>query len=141
VLKTDYLGMMIVGMGILSKMRGWRAILRFKLAWLFLASSSPGRLLAFGFLVSIVGFCRYKILAVKPSDFSYTSITPIAANTVVIATLLDTSPDKVAATTRCSVPFCCLAVHPSEFLGLGPLSFSFLPRVLRCECAAYRPSG
>tara|TARA_R110000796_G_scaffold186168_2_gene303046 strand:+ start:8699 stop:9622 length:924 start_codon:yes stop_codon:yes gene_type:complete len=93
------LGMMIVGMGILS-MRGLAGDLRFTgLAFFGKFVSWPLLALAFWWVDSRL--LQIYDLAVYQAIFLI-SITPIAANTVVIATLLDTSPRQVAGTTLLS---------------------------------------
>ncbi|MEP1217029.1 MAG: AEC family transporter [Marinobacter sp.] len=96
------LGMMIIGMGILS-FRGLAGNLRFTgLAFFGKFVSWPLVALAFWWLdASIVGLYN---LAVYQAIFLI-SITPIAANTVVIATLLDTAPKQAAGTALLSTLF------------------------------------
>jgi predicted permease len=96
------LGMMIVGMGILS-FRGLAGNLRFTgLAFFGKFVSWPLVALAFWWLDANV-FGVYD-LAVYQAIFLI-SITPIAANTVVIATLLETSPKQAAGTALLSTLF------------------------------------
>lgn len=93
------LGMMIVGMGILS-VRGLAGDLRFT-ALAFFGKFVSWPLLALAFWWVDSRFLQIYELAVYQAIFLL-SITPIAANTVVIATLLDTSPRQVAGTTLLS---------------------------------------
>lgn len=95
-------GMMIIGMGI-STMRGLAGDIRFTaLAFFGKFVAWPLAALAFWWLDSqffqLYGPAVYKALFLI-------SITPIAANTVVIATLLDTSPRQAAGTTLLSTLF------------------------------------
>ena len=96
------LGMMIIGMGILS-LRGLAG------DWRFTALSFSGKFLMWPALVLLCwgldslgsGFYPdriYRLLFLM-------SITPVAANTVVIATLLETHPDQAAGTTLLSTLF------------------------------------
>ncbi|MDX1552814.1 MAG: AEC family transporter [Marinobacter sp.] len=96
------LGMMIIGMGILS-FRGLAGNLRFTgLAFFGKFVSWPLAAMAFWWLdASFFGFYN---LAVYQAIFLI-SITPIAANTVVIATLLDTAPKQAAGTALLSTLF------------------------------------
>jgi len=96
------LGMMIIGMGILS-FRGLAGNLRFTgLAFFGKFVSWPIAALAFWWLDDSI-FGLYN-LAVYQAIFLI-SITPIAANTVVIATLLDTAPKQAAGTALLSTLF------------------------------------
>jgi malate permease and related proteins len=96
------LGMMIIGMSILS-MRGLAGNLRFTtLAFFGKFVSWPLVALALWWLDANV-FGIYSE-AVHQAIFLI-SITPMAANTVVIATLLDTSPRQAAGTTLLSTLF------------------------------------
>lgn len=96
------LGMMIIGMGILS-FRGLAGNLRFTgLAFLGKFVSWPLAALAFWWLDA--NFFGVYNLAVYQAIFLI-SITPIAANTVVIATLLDTAPKQAAGTALLSTLF------------------------------------
>lgn len=95
-------GMMIIGMGI-SSMRGLAGNIRFTgLAFFGKFVVWPLAALLFWWLDSqflqLYGPGVYKALFLI-------SITPIAANTVVIATLLDTSPRQAAGTTLLSTLF------------------------------------
>lgn len=96
------LGMMIIGMGILS-FRGLAGNLRFTgLAFFGKFVSWPVAAMAFWWLdASFFGIYN---LAVYQAIFLI-SITPIAANTVVIATLLDTAPKQAAGTALLSTLF------------------------------------
>ncbi|MDK8463244.1 AEC family transporter [Marinobacter sp. SS13-12] len=96
------LGMMIIGMGILS-FRGLAGNLRFTgLAFFGKFVSWPIAAMAFWWLdASFFGIYN---LAVYQAFFLI-SITPIAANTVVIATLLDTAPKQAAGTALLSTLF------------------------------------
>ena len=96
------LGMMIIGMGILS-IRGLAGNPRFTgLAFFGKFVSWPIAAMAFWWLdANIFGFYS---LAVYQAIFLI-SITPIAANTVVIATLLDTAPKQAAGTALLSTLF------------------------------------
>lgn len=96
------LGMMIIGMGILS-FRGLAGNLRFTgLAFFGKFVSWPIAAMAFWWLdASFFGIYN---LAVYQAIFLI-SITPIAANTVVIATLLDTAPKQAAGTALLSTLF------------------------------------
>lgn len=96
------LGMMIIGMGILS-FRGLAGNPAFTgLAFFGKFVSWPALALGFWWLDAQV-FGIYD-LAVHQAIFLI-SITPIAANTVVIATLLDTAPRQAAGTTLLSTLF------------------------------------
>lgn len=96
------LGMMIIGMGILS-FRGLAGNLRFTgLAFFGKFVSWPLAAMAFWWLDATI-FGLYN-LAVYQAIFLI-SITPIAANTVVIATLLDTAPKQAAGTALLSTLF------------------------------------
>ncbi|MBL3555500.1 MULTISPECIES: AEC family transporter [Marinobacter] len=96
------LGMMIIGMGILS-FRGLAGNLRFTgLAFFGKFVSWPLAAMAFWWLDANI-FGLYN-LAVYQAIFLI-SITPIAANTVVIATLLDTAPKQAAGTALLSTLF------------------------------------
>lgn len=96
------LGMMIIGMGILS-FRGLAGNLRFTgLAFFGKFVSWPLAAMAFWWLDANL-FGLYN-LAVYQAIFLI-SITPIAANTVVIATLLDTAPKQAAGTALLSTLF------------------------------------
>ncbi|KPQ03194.1 AEC family transporter [Marinobacter sp. HL-58] len=96
------LGMMIIGMGIVS-LRGLAGNPRFTgLAFFGKFVSWPLVALAFWWLdASVFGIYH---LAVYQAIFLI-SITPIAANTVVIATLLDTAPKQAAGTALLSTLF------------------------------------
>lgn len=96
------LGMMIIGMGILS-FKGLAGNPAFTgLAFFGKFVSWPALALGFWWLDAQV-FGIYD-LAVHQAIFLI-SITPIAANTVVIATLLDTAPRQAAGTTLLSTLF------------------------------------
>jgi len=96
------LGMMIIGMGILS-FRGLAGNLQFTgLAFLGKFVTWPLVALRLWWLDAIL-FGVYD-LAVYQAIFLI-SITPIAANTVVIATLLDTAPRQAAGTALLSTLF------------------------------------
>lgn len=96
------LGMMIIGMGILS-IRGLAGNLRFTgLAFFGKFVSWPIAAMAFWWLDANI-FGVYD-LAVYQAIFLI-SITPIAANTVVIATLLDNHPKQAAGTALLSTLF------------------------------------
>ncbi|TGN40441.1 AEC family transporter [Marinobacter confluentis] len=96
------LGMMIIGMSIMS-VRGLAGNLRFTaLSFFGKFVSWPLAALAFWWL-DANWFGIYD-LAVHQAIFLI-SITPMAANTVVIATLLDTSPRQAAGTTLLSTLF------------------------------------
>ncbi|HCW89128.1 MAG TPA: transporter [Marinobacter sp.] len=96
------LGMMIIGMGILS-FRGLAGNVRFTgLAFFGKFVSWPLVALTFWWLdAGLLGIYRP---AVHQAIFLI-SITPIAANTVVIATLLDTAPRQAAGTALLSTLF------------------------------------
>ncbi len=96
------LGMMIIGMGILS-FRGLAGNRVFTgLAFFGKFVSWPALALAFWWLdAQVLGIYD---LAVHQAIFLI-SITPIAANTVVIATLLDAAPRQAAGTTLLSTLF------------------------------------
>lgn len=96
------LGMMIIGMGILS-FRGLAGNLRFTgLAFFGKFVSWPIAAMVFWWLDA--SFFGIYSLAVYQAIFLI-SITPIAANTVVIATLLDTAPKQAAGTALLSTLF------------------------------------
>ena len=92
-------GMMIVGMSILS-MRGLAGNLRFT-ALAFFGKFVSWPLLALGFWWLDSQVTQIYDLPVYRAIFLI-AITPIAANTVVIATLLNTAPKQVAGTTLLS---------------------------------------
>ncbi|OJS99366.1 AEC family transporter [Marinobacter nauticus] len=96
------LGMMIIGMGIMS-FRGLAGNPVFTgLAFFGKFVSWPALALAFWWLdAQVLGIYN---LAVHQAIFLI-SITPIAANTVVIATLLDAAPRQAAGTTLLSTLF------------------------------------
>lgn len=96
------LGMMIIGMSILS-FRGLAGDLRFT-ALAFFGKFVSWPLLALGFWWLDSHWLQIYDLAVYQAIFLI-SITPIAANTVVIATLLDTEPQQAAGTTLLSTLF------------------------------------
>jgi predicted permease len=101
------LGMMIVGMGILS-FRGLAGNLRFTgLAFFGKFVSWP--LVALGFWWLDANVFGIYDLAVYQAIFLI-SITPIAANTVVIATLLETSPKQAAGTALLSTLFALMFI-------------------------------
>lgn len=100
-------GMMIIGMSILS-FRGLAGNLRFTgLAFAGKFVSWPLAALALWWLDSqwlhIYDFAVHQAILLI-------SITPIAANTVVIATLLDTAPKQVAGTALLSTVFALLYI-------------------------------
>jgi malate permease and related proteins len=94
--------MMIIGMSILS-FRGLAGDLRFT-ALAFFGKFVSWPLLALGFWWLDSHWLQIYDLAVYQAIFLI-SITPIAANTVVIATLLDTEPQQTAGTTLLSTLF------------------------------------
>lgn len=96
------LGMMIIGMSIMS-FRGLAGDLRFT-ALAFFGKFISWPLLALGFWWLDSRWLQIYDLAVYQAIFLI-SITPIAANTVVIATLLDTEPQQAAGTTLLSTLF------------------------------------
>lgn len=96
------LGMMIIGMGI-SSLRGLAGDLRFT-ALAFWGKFVAWPLLACVFWWLDTGYLGIYDTAVHQAVFLI-SITPIAANTVVIATLLDCSPRQVAGTVLLSTLF------------------------------------
>jgi predicted permease len=101
------LGMMIIGMGILS-FRGLAGNLRFTgLAFFGKFVSWP--LIALGLWWLDANVFGLYPTAVHQAIFLI-SITPIAANTVVIATLLDNSPKQAAGTTLLSTLFALLFI-------------------------------
>lgn len=101
------LGMMIIGMSILS-FRGLAGDLRFTaLAFFGKFVSWPLLALAFWWLDS--QWLHIYNLAVYQAIFLI-SITPIAANTVIIATLLDTEPQQAAGTTLLSTVFALIYI-------------------------------
>ncbi|WP_404364759.1 AEC family transporter [Marinobacter sp.] len=110
------LGMMIVGMGILS-FRGLAGNPRFTaLAFFGKFVSWPIAAIALWWLdASFFGIYN---LAVYQAIFLI-SITPMAANTVVIATLLDTSPKQAAGTTLLSTLFALIYIPLMVSLVLG----------------------
>ncbi len=100
-------GMMIIGMGILS-MRGLAGNLRFTgLAFFGKFVVWPASALLLWWLDSWL-FHLYD-MAVYQALF-LVSITPMAANTVVIATLLDASPRQAAGTTLLSTLFALIYI-------------------------------
>lgn len=95
-------GMMIVGMGILS-FRGLAGNVRFT------ALAFAGKFVAWPLAIGVLWwvdsrFFQIYSLAVYRALF-LVSIVPMAANTVVIATLLDTAPRQAAGTTLLSTLF------------------------------------
>ncbi|PXX93685.1 transporter [Marinobacter vulgaris] len=96
------LGMMIIGMGILS-FRGLAGNPSFT-ALAFFGKFVSWPLLAMAFWWLDANWFGVYDLAVHQAIFLI-SITPIAANTVVIATLLDASPRQAAGTTLLSTLF------------------------------------
>lgn len=96
------LGMMIIGISILS-FRGLAGDLRFT-ALAFFGKFVSWPLLALTFWWIDSQWLQIYGLAVYQAVFLI-SITPIAANTVVIATLLDTEPQQAAGTTLLSTVF------------------------------------
>lgn len=112
------LGMMIIGMGILS-FRGLAGNLRFTaLAFFGKFVSWPLLALLFWWLDS--QFLHWYGLPVYQAILLI-SITPIAANTVVIATLLDSSPRQVAGTTLLSTLLALIYVPLMAVLVLSRL--------------------
>ncbi|MFN3580387.1 MAG: AEC family transporter [Pseudomonas sp.] len=101
------LGMMIIGMSILS-LRGLAGDLRFS-ALTFFGKFIVWPLLALGFWWVDSQITGLYEPAVYHAVFLI-AITPVAANTVVIATLLDTFPRQVAATTLISTLFALLYI-------------------------------
>ncbi|WP_022963231.1 AEC family transporter [Halopseudomonas pelagia] len=101
------LGMMIVGMSILS-FRGLAGDLRFTLL-AFFGKFVSWPLLALTFWWVDSRFMQIYDVSVYQAVFLI-SITPIAANTVVIATLLATSPRQVAGTTLLSTLFALIYI-------------------------------
>lgn len=96
------LGMMIIGMSILS-FRGLAGDLRFT-ALAFFGKFVSWPLLALAFWWGDSQWLQIYDLAVYQAIFLI-SITPIAANTVVIATLLHTEPRQAAGTALLSTVF------------------------------------
>lgn len=96
------LGMMIVGMGILS-FRGLAGNLAFT-GLAFFGKFVVWPLVALGFWWLDANWWNVYDRAVHQAIFLI-SITPIAANTVVIATLLDAAPRQAAGTTLLSTLF------------------------------------
>lgn len=96
------LGMMIIGMGILS-FRGLAGNLQFT-GLAFLGKFVTWPLVALGLWWLDANLFGVYDLAVYQAIFLI-SITPIAANTVVIATLLDTAPRQAAGTALLSTLF------------------------------------
>tara|TARA_R110001592_G_scaffold65634_5_gene201281 strand:+ start:39255 stop:40175 length:921 start_codon:yes stop_codon:yes gene_type:complete len=101
------LGMMIIGMSILS-FRGLAGDLRFT-ALAFFGKFVSWPLLALGFWWVDSHWLGIYDLAVYQAIFLI-SITPIAANTVVIATLLGTEPRQAAGTTLLSTVFALIYI-------------------------------
>jgi predicted permease len=101
------LGMMIIGMGI-SSVRGLAGNVRFTaLAFFGKFVSWPLTALAFWWLdASLLGIYGTPV----HQAIFLISITPIAANTVVIATLLDTAPRQAAGTALLSTLFALLFI-------------------------------
>jgi hypothetical protein len=96
------LGMMIIGMGILS-FRGLAGNLRFT-GMAFFGKFVSWPLVALGLWWLDANVFGIYDLAVYQAVFLI-SITPIAANTVVIATMLDTAPKQAAGTALLSTLF------------------------------------
>ncbi|MFP3977404.1 AEC family transporter [Marinobacter sp. KMM 10035] len=96
------LGMMIIGMSI-SSFRGLAGNMRFTALAFF------GKFVAWPVLATVFWWLDSQFLGVyEPAVHKaifLISITPIAANTVVIATLLDTSPRQAAGTVMLSTLF------------------------------------
>jgi predicted permease len=101
------LGMMIIGMSILS-FRGLAGDMRFT-ALAFFGKFVSWPLLALGFWWVDSHWLEIYDLAVYQAIFLI-SITPIAANTVVIATLLGTEPRQAAGTTLLSTVFALIYI-------------------------------
>lgn len=101
------LGMMIIGMSILS-LQGLAGDVRFTLL-AFIGKFVAWPLVAVTFWWVDSNWLGVYDPAIHRSLF-LVSITPIAANTVVIATLLDTSPRQVAGTALLSTVFALLYI-------------------------------
>ncbi|SET19383.1 MULTISPECIES: AEC family transporter [Marinobacter] len=96
------LGMMIIGMGILS-FRGLAGNIRFT------GLSFAGKFVVWPLVALGLWWLDAAVLGIYDTDVHQAifllSITPIAANTVVIATLLDTAPRQAAGTALLSTLF------------------------------------
>lgn len=101
------LGMMIIGMSILS-LQGLAGEMRFTTLAFF------GKFVAWPALALAFWWVDAELLGIYDEaihrSLLLVSITPIAANTVVIATLLDTSPRQVAGTALLSTVFALLYI-------------------------------
>lgn len=101
------LGMMIIGMSILN-LQGLAGEMRFTLLAFF------GKFVAWPLLALAFWWLDSTVLGIYDEavhrSLLLVSITPVAANTVVIATLLDTSPRQVAGTALLSTVFALLYI-------------------------------
>lgn len=101
------LGMMIIGMSILN-LQGLAGEMRFTMLAFF------GKFVAWPVLALAFWWLDSTVLGVYDQavhrSLLLVSITPVAANTVVIATLLDTSPRQVAGTALLSTVFALLYI-------------------------------
>jgi malate permease and related proteins len=101
------LGMMIIGMSILN-LQGLAGEMRFTLLAFF------GKFVAWPLLALAFWWLDSTVLEIYDEavhrSLLLVSITPVAANTVVIATLLDTSPRQVAGTALLSTVFALLYI-------------------------------
>lgn len=101
------LGMMIIGMGILS-MRGLAGNMRFT------ALAFVGKFVSWPLVALALWWLDAQVLGIYDTTVHQAifliSITPIAANTVVIATLLDTAPRQAAGTALLSTLFALLFI-------------------------------
>ncbi|UAW97428.1 AEC family transporter [Halopseudomonas nanhaiensis] len=101
------LGMMIIGMSILN-LQGLAGEMRFTLLAFF------GKFVAWPVLALAFWWLDSAVLGIYDEavhrSLLLVSITPVAANTVVIATLLDTSPRQVAGTALLSTVFALLYI-------------------------------
>ena len=110
------LGMMIIGMGILS-MRGLAGNLRFT------ALAFVGKFVSWPLVALALWWLDAQVLGIYDTAVYQAifliSITPIAANTVVIATLLDTAPRQAAGTALLSTLFALVFIPVMVALVLG----------------------
>lgn len=110
------LGMMIIGMGIVS-FRGLAGNLRFT-ALTFVGKFVAWPLLALGFW-----WLDINMLGIYSNDIHQAifliAITPMAANTVMIATLLDTAPRQAAGTALLSTLFALVYIPVMVAVAFG----------------------
>lgn len=110
------LGMMIIGMGILSA-RGLAGNLRFTGLAFF------GKFVSWPVVALVLWWLDAQVFGIYSQNVHQAifliSITPIAANTVVIATMLDNAPKQAAGTALLSTLFALLFIPVMVALVLG----------------------